>query len=854
MLLFLSRRTACLERHSFPPPDPWPVLSYPFFSIPTEYSGLKNASGILSFFNPVRSTTIMSEVLFTYHTGAQREHFTNVRLKGGWTADGRSGEEWQILPMEPFRDGSGCMAYRAKVSFDAAEAGKTFSWGILMDAPGRADLWGIATESGAPDAPIPVLYRTFTLAPSGSEERYCLTPCRYLGANPYYTEGRNKPGIRFSVWAPHAQKVEAVLAAPDSNGYIWSDGKGAGQAFPMTRDNAGIWSTNPDDPGLMEYEPLRHARYMFRITREDGSVAYRTDIFSRSQAGKGDINPEEKEWTGQTADLESTKSCSVVKDPDTINAGDKDGAPQWLSEDDFWSHEFSPLRPVPGRLDDLIIYEMHVAGLWSGNDGPGTLAEALGMLDYLVELGINAIELLPMSEFEDRAGWGYGTSHFHAVKYDPEGMDLFKQFVRACHQRGIAVIVDVVYNHYSPDSERVHWMYDTTRHDHNMYYFYQGKQEEYPEFPEGGYSDNYSTGYLPNVAEEMVRSMMIGSAVALLLDYHVDGFRMDLTQALHSFNVLHKDGSPLPAANENGIRFMREWARTLRLFKPGLLLLAEDHSGWSMIDKRQFLGGIGFDAIWWVEWYHQLIGDATEDASKARLLKNAGYGTQKPLRMNIIAGMLIGTPGRVVYHKSHDEAGNSQNSARNIDVAVNGMLFDNTRPWGEARCRVVAGITILSAGTPMFFMGEEVCAQKPYRHDDFLENREDFKAMHADTGARMFRFYRDLIRLRRENPALRSSNITILKVHNSQRILAWHRWIGDEEFVIVASLSNTPFENGYAFSHRNLKGKTWIQLLCSDAPEYGGSSVCDLNEINSENGTITLRIPASGLVVLARKN
>ncbi len=690
------------------------------------------------------------------------------------------------------------------------------------------------------------------MADKGSDEVYRFTPLRLLGANKWLRVGTDAPGIRFAVWAPHAQKVETVIAAPDANGYIWADGRGVAETHPMARDGNGVWSTDPGDPALTDYSRYAGARYMFRVTREDGSVAFRSDIYSRSQVGTGTVNPETAEWDGNAASLECTKSCSVVKDPDLVYPGEEaEAAP--VVQEDFWSHEFSPLRPLPSRVEELVIYEMHIAGLWSGSDGPGTIREALGMLDYLQRLGVNAVELLPVSSFEGGPGWGYGTSHFHAVKYDPEGRDILKLFVRECHRRGMAVIADVVYNHYSPDSERVHWMYDTTRHDRNMYYFYHGSQEDYPDFPEGGYCDNYSTGYLPNMASEEVRAMLIGSAVALLLDYHVDGFRMDLTQALHSFNVLHKDGSPVPEANQNGIRFMREWVRALRLCKRSVFLLAEDHSDWNMMARAQFLGGIGFSAVWWSEWYHQLIGDATQDNAKARLLKRAGYGTSKPLRMNVMAGMMAGSPGWVVYHESHDEVGNSENSARNIMVALNGMLFDNTRPWGEARCRVVAGMTLLSAGTPMFFMGDEVCASKPYRHDDFLQNREDYHALRETTGGGMFRWYRDLIWLRVANAGLRSTAVAILKIHNKQRILAWHRWQGDQEFVDVASLNNNAYAAGFVLAHRNLKGKTWIEVLNSDDVVYGGSGMRNEEEISSAEGSLNVRIPANGMVVLARK-
>jgi len=801
----------------------------------------------------------MAELLFTYHTGTPHAVFRNARLSGNWTEDGRQSEEWRTVPMEPFRDDAGCSAYRATVRFADEEAGKTFAWGVMVDAPGRADVWGIATESGVFEHSDQ--FRRFVLAPGDPAQTcqsYHLTECRRLGANKCRREGSDAPGIRFSVWAPHAREVETVIAAADT-GYIWNDGRGVVEIFPMTRDNSGIWSTDVDNPALTDYERLRHARYMFKITREDGSVAFRTDIYSRCQVGKGGVNPEAggtletPAWDGDLQTLQSTKSCSAVKDPDMVNAA-VDGQDAWTDEATFWSGEYSHLRPTPTNLEDLVIYEMHIAGLGAGREGPGTLVDAMGMLDYLVELGINAVELLPVSEFEGAAGWGYGSSHFHAVKYDREGRDLFKLFVRECHKRGIVVIVDVVYNHYSPDSERVHWMYDAVRHDHNSYYYYHGKQEDYPgNFPEGGYCDNFSTGYLPNVGEEMVRAMLISSAAALLLEYHVDGFRMDLTQALHSFNVLHKDGSPVPEANESGIRFMREWTRTLRLFKPGVFLLAEDHSGWNALTRAQNLGGIGFNATWWVEWYHQVIGDADQDSSRARLLLNAGYGTAKPLRMKVMSGMLTGSPGHVVYHESHDEAGNSNGSARTIEIAVNHMLFDNTRSWGEARCRVVAGMTILSAGIPMFFMGEEVGASKPYRHDDFLANREDYMELRNGVGGAMFRYYRDIIRLRLENAGLRSSNIAILKVNNTQRMIAWHRWVADREFVVVASLNNTPFGE-YSISHRNLKGKVWVEVLNSDARLYGGSGMHTEGERDSSDGTLHICLPANSLVVLARKN
>ena len=793
------------------------------------------------------------KVIFEYRTGVNLKSFRNVRLMGSWTEDGHYRPKMRAIPMQPMESEDGCPAYRAEALLDAGEAGRTFQWGVLLDAPGRPNIWGIMTEEDPFEQST--TNRSFELKPEGSVERYWLTHCRRLGGNKYYLSDQDQPAIQFSVWAPNALKVETVIAAEKAAGYIWSDGRGVEHAFAMTKNEEGIWNTEPRDEALADFSKWVGRCYMFRITRDDGSVAYRSDMFSRSQCGSGSKNPEEEgqNWDGSPEDLEATKSCSMVVDTERVTAqlkGSADGG-ACLSEHDFWDHEFNPLRPMPSRIEDMIIYEMHIGGLGFGQEGPGTIKDAIDMLDYLSDLGINVIELLPINVFDGEAGWGYGTSHFYAIKYDEGGRDQFKHFVRACHQRGIAVIMDVVYNHYSPDSERAEWMYDGTRHDKNIYYFYKGREEDYPDFPEGGYCDNMSTGYLPNMASEMVRKMLIGSAISMAMEFHIDGFRMDLTQALHSFNVLHADGSPVPEANEAGIRFMREWVRTIRLFKPFAVLMAEDHSGWQDLTEFQFIGGVGFDATWWSEWYHQLIGDSSGDESKARLIYTAGLGGDGPLNMELFGEVLLGTPREVVYHESHDEAGNSHNSARTMQIAVGGMLFDNTRYWAEARCRVAAGLTILSAGTPMFFMGEEVCAVNPYRYNDFLEFREDYQGMREGAGAKMFRFYQDLIRHRIWSPALRSPNVELIRTHNIDRVLAFRRWSGTEEYLIIASLNDKAFEEGYPMTHPSIDGKTWREIINSDDEVYGGSEVLNPDAL-SGGPDFRPRLPACGLTVFIR--
>lgn len=805
----------------------------------------------------------MMRVRFEFRTGIRRSIFRHLRLMGSWDGAGRHSDTWSTQELQPFTAEDGCPAWWGEVELADSERGKAFAWGVVLDSPHRANIWGIPTESGATEGDT--RHREFTLLRDGQNECFWLTHCRRLGANKWTVPDQAAPAVRFSVWAPYARRVETVIGETAS-GYIWPDGRGVRQVFPMRRDDDGIWSTDPADPLLADFAAWDHKPYMFRITREDGSVVYRTDLYSRCQIGSGKQNPEAAghTWNGTRQDLDGTKSCSVVVDPERVTKHFHEPdfpENEWLAAEEFWANEFDPLRPLPNCAEDLVIYELHVGALGFDSPAPGTLEHAIGFLDHLSDLGVNAVELLPMSEYEGWANWGYGTSHYFAIEYAGGGRDQFKFFVRACHQRGIAVILDVVYNHYTHDAERAEWMVDSSKHEHNIYYWYEGRPGDYPaDRPDGGYLDNGSTGYTPAFHSEMVRKMMIGSAVALMVEFHVDGFRMDLTQAIHRDNVRHADGSPVAAANACGCRFLREWVRTLRLIKPEQILMAEDHTGWSAMTRPQETGGIGFDAVWGAEWYHHLVGDATNDGGKARLIKRAGPGGDEGLPMDRLAALLPATPRRVIYHESHDEAGNSSywedgrevHSARTIMVAVNNVLNDHSRPWAEARCRVAAGLTLLAAGIPMFFMGEEVGAANPYRYDDFLFNREDFATLRKQSGAALFRFYQDLLHLRRRAAALRSPALEILHVHNDNRILAFRRWWGDEEFVVVAGLNNAPFESGYIIPHPSLAGKSWLEVLSSDAGEYGGRGVCNPQPLAVGEAAFAPRLPAVGLAVFQR--
>jgi 1,4-alpha-glucan branching enzyme len=739
----------------------------------------------------------MPIVQFEYVTGLARSPFTAAALLGSW--DG-----WARRPMTLTERG-----FAAEVELDGAS--ERFAWGVELEREDGTRHWGIMAE--VPDLGSRAQERSFVLGAAGGRQTYHLTQHRRLGA-------RRRPGggIAFTAWAPNATAVEVLFGG--ASGYIADDGHGSeGAPLPMDSVGDGLWRAEAGD-----FDALVGRRYMYRVTREGGLPAVRTDMYSRHQIGGGAFNPRGAHYDGDPIDLDGTPSCSVVVDP---GGG---AAP--------------PSAPLPRRVEDLVIYELHLGALGFGRDGPGTFADAMGLLPYLEDLGVNAVELLPLFEFSGTLSWGYGSSHFLAIETSAGGRDALRAFVEACHQRGIVVLMDVVYNHYTPEADRAAWKYDSPSDSHNIYLWY----EDDP----GSYVDNVSSGWAPRYHDEHVRALFVSSAAMLIDELGIDGLRIDQTTSIHSYNRLHSDGRELGAANVFGRKFLRELCQTLKTIRPGVILIAEDHSGWDVVKQPAETGGIGFDATWYVDFYHHLIGDKNEDPGYAKLLNTAAKNWGGPLAMGTFANALAASADRtVVYVESHDEAGNATASRRTILAAVDGApLVGETRRVAEARTRWAAGMNLLAPGTPMFLMGEEVGAQQPYTYDRFAEHKEDLEGLRASDGAGLFRFNAELIRLRLSEADLRSRAIEILHVNDAGRVLAFRR--GD--FVVAASLVDTAYDDpDYRIAHPALAGAGWREIFNSDAPQYGGDGVGNGGGTLSPDGDVLgVVLPARGFVILRR--
>ena len=630
---------------------------------------------------------------------------------------------------------------------------------------------------------------------------------------------------------------------------------------------------------LPKFEDWDHRPYMYRIVRSDSSIVYRTDLYSRCQVGYGATDPAMNQpYTSLLSELEGRLSCSAVVDPETMVEKFEENPvvfPErvFITEAQFWTDEFTGPAP-PTRVEDLVIYELHMGALGRDHSKPGSLQDALDMLDHIVDSGANAVELLPLSEFGGGAqNWGYATSHYFAIEYAGGGRDQFKHFVKACHQRGLAVIMDVVYNHYDQDADRAERAYDSPDPEKDIYYWYEGVPSNYA-YPRGGYIDNWSTGDAPAYHEEMVRKMFISSAVTLLREFHVDGLRVDQTTSIHGYNRRGADGALISAANNFGAKLLRELGRTLRMVKPGVLMMAEDHSTWDEVTLSIENGGMGFDARWYSGFYHRLQGD-TDDGNNAKLIYTAAANpfSRQSLKMDSFGEALAVTgDAKVVYSESHDEAGNSKGpfydpswsdkddkdkqytSHRGLVVAANAWpLVGDTRRYAEARCRFAYGVTIFSAGTPMFLFGEEVGAESRFKYNKVLENKEDYRGMRTGSGANLFAYYSAANWLRRRWAGLRSRNIDIVHVHNDNRILAFRRWEGTEHYLIVSSLSDVSYSSGYHFQNVRIWDGIWQEIFNSDSHLFGGDNVGNFGTLNRiAAGEVTCNIPANGLIIFQR--
>ena len=352
-----------------------------------------------------------------------------------------------------------------------------------------------------------------------------------------------------------------------------------------------------------------------------------------------------------------------------------------------------------------IIYELHV-----GTFTPeGTFEAAIGRLDHLVALGVTAVELLPVAEFAGDRGWGYDGVDLFAAHHAYGGPDGLKRLVDACHGRGLAVVLDCVYNHLGPEGN------------------YLGRFGHY-------FTGRYSTPWGEAVNydgpwSDEVREFVFENALMWLGDFHCDGLRLDAVHAIWDFSAEHI----LEELGERVRRLQSQLGR--RLF-----LIAESDLNDPRLVTPVERGGYGLDAQWSDDLHHALHAVLTgerqgyyEDFGELEQLLKALRqafvydGVHSPHRKRRHGRRPEGIPPAafLAYAQNHDQVGNRAAGERLSQLVPEGKL------------RVAAAVVLLSPFIPMLFQGEEWGASTPYQ---FFSSHQDEALARATWEGRMSEF------------------------------------------------------------------------------------------------------------------
>lgn len=469
--------------------------------------------------------------------------------------------------------------------------------------------------------------------------------------------------------------------------------------------------------------------------------------------------------------------------------------------------------------EKLITMEIHTGTFSEGGDFRGILEK----LDYLQQLGITAIELMPIAQATGRWNWGYDGVNLFSVNHNYGTPDDLKRLVDTCHQKGIAVLLDVVYNHFGPEGNYL-----------SFFGPYLTKKHETPWGAAVNFDDAYSYH---------IRKYILDNVYCWLELYHIDGLRLDAVHAI-------KDNSPLHIIQEISLV-----ANNLsRKHKVSKLVIAESDENDTRLIEPLAQGGYGA-AAQWMDDFHHIIHTALTGENKGYYLD---YGKLEDLPKAYTNYLYTGQyshfwekkrgtdasarPGRqfVVALQNHDQVGNRAQGER-LSTLVDFPLL-----------KAGAGLVLFSAYLPLIFMGEEYGEQNPFLfftdHQDpelkkavsqgrkkefkqfgwegvpdpqdpetFYRSKLTSQKNWTDKNRQLFNFYRDLIRLRLSHPVLQRLDKDRLeaKVDSQNRVVQVRRWKNGVSLMALFNLgaASFPIED---------LGNNGKQIFNSEWQAYGG--------------------------------
>lgn len=504
----------------------------------------------------------------------------------------------------------------------------------------------------------------------------------------------------------------------------------------------------------------------FRVSvdLDDGCYGYKFRVRSKSFFLEAD------EWV----DVIDPKAKHVDGEHQVSLVQIKDGEP--IVDSYAWRHDDKGLP----QNDELIIYEILVSDFSGGEDDPyprGKFKHIVEKLDYLCDLGINAIEMMPLQEFPGDHGWGYNTHHYFAPESTYGKSEDLKRLVDECHGRGIRVILDIILNHSGSEAP-------LTKIDYSYWYRREPKNTEQNWGPEFDY-DHYDEHLDLYPAQEFVKEVLR----FWISEYHIDGFRFDAVSQMGHFDFLGQ------LTHETV-----QLAQPKPFYNIGELIPESP-------DATNLDGPL--DACWRDGFLHQIRPLLMEDEGDIETVKDlidakrSGY---------------LGAVNAINYLSNHDHD-------RLMVQLANHDIFDEA---AFKRAKLGAVLVMTAMGVPLIWMGEEFGAYKPKT----LEPAKiDWSLLKNDRNSDLMTYYRGLIHLRKINHALRTENVEFFYEDAEAKVLAYIRWNDEGSRVVVVvnfsgqyladySVHNFPYSgtwhewtNDYDV---DINGEVWT----TDLPEY----------------------------------
>ena len=513
--------------------------------------------------------------------------------------------------------------------------------------------------------------------------------------------------IEFKLFAPYNEK--ATLKGCFSE---WSE-------ISMQRDEKGYFRTSVD--------------------LEDGVYQYKFRVQSQSYF----LEP--NEWVDvcdpYATDIDDPSQNSVVR----IKNGKK------IIDTYVWQHDD---KPLPDN-EELVIYELFVGGFSGGEADKkerGRFKDVIDKLDYLRDLGINAVELMPIQEYPGNKYWGYNPRYYFAVESSYGSTEDFKRLIDECHGRGMRVLMDCIFNHGDTETPltKINFDYWFTREPSDP------DNSWGPEFDYDRYDENLDLKPAWEFVGDVVRFW--------IEEYHIDGIRYDAAKQI---------------ANRDFMSWISQQAKQAAAMKP-FFNTAE------YIPEDPDLAGYGkpMDACWHESFYQQALKHICGDDFDLQALKETIDCQQQGYQ---------GTTTAINYISCHDH---------NYTMAE---LGDRAIFGDEAfkRSKLGAVLLMTAVGVPLVWMGNEFGEYNPEE-----EIAIDWTLLKNDSNQNLRGYYQGLIALRKDNHALRTSNIDFFHEDPESKVLAYTRWNDEGSRVVVVINFSGDFLEGYAIEHFPHEG-TW---------------------------------------------